>query len=29
MGKGVDNLIFDKIKMEISKIFFFKYKIVN
>lgn len=29
MGKGVDNLIFDKIKMEISNIFFFKYKIVN
>lgn len=29
MGKCVDNLIFDKIKMEISNIFFFKYKIVN
>lgn len=29
MGKGVDNLIFDKIKMEISNIFFFKCKIVN
>lgn len=29
MGKGADNLIFDKIKTEISKTFSFKYKIVN
>lgn len=29
MGKGADNLIFDKIKTEISKTPSFKYKIVN
>lgn len=29
MGKGADNLIFDKIKTEISKTPSLKYKIVN